>query len=113
LGNKAYCLPGDAVCTGAQPGWGLSNTGNFENLQSDGYWSGTEYAPSTSGAWYFYTDYGSQYGVGKGIEFYAVAVRPGDVTAAIPEPETYVLMLVGLTALVVVQRRRAKGVSTH
>ena len=31
----------------------LSNTGPFKNLQSFDYWSGTEYAPSPGGAWYF------------------------------------------------------------
>lgn len=37
---------------------------------------------------------------------YAMAVHPGDVLPAIPEPETYALMLVGLAALG--QRRRLR-----
>jgi PEP-CTERM motif len=111
LGNKAYCAPGSVTCNSAPPGWGLTNTGNFQNLQSDSYWSGTEYAPDTGSAWYFYTSGGGQSSVYKYFSLYAVAVRPGDVTAAIPEPETYALMLAGLTALVVVQRRRAVSAS--
>jgi hypothetical protein len=58
LGNKAYCPPGNAECSGAgtpQPGWGLTNTGPFQNLQSYLYWSGLGYAPDTDGAWYFGT----------------------------------------------------------
>jgi hypothetical protein len=109
LGNKAYCAPGIVTCNSAQPGWGLTNTGNFQNMQSDDYWSGTEYAPDTSSAWTFIALYGFQGYVSKDDALYAVAVRPGDVTAAIPEPETYALMLAGLTALVVMQRRRAVG----
>jgi hypothetical protein len=111
LGNKSYCTPGDANCNVAQPGWGLTNTGNFQNLQSIVYWSGTEYAPDTNFAWFFVTDGGGQDGYVKSYALYAVAVRPGDVTAAIPEPETYALMLVGLTAMLVVRRRRAVGAS--
>lgn len=111
LGNKAYCASGSVTCNSAQPGWGLTNTSNFQNLQSNYYWSGTEYAPNIYSAWYFNTTEGFQDGYAKGYAFYAVAVRPGDVTAAIPEPETYALMLVGLATMLVVQRRRAVGAS--
>jgi len=105
LGNKAYCPPGDATCAGGpQPGWGLTNTANFVNMQSEVYWSGTEFAPDPSDAWYFETGYGLQSLVVKYDTLSAVAVRPGDV-AAVPEPETVALMLVGLTGLLVVRRR--------
>jgi hypothetical protein len=36
-------------------------------------------------------------------------VNPGDPVAAVPEPETYALMLVGLGALALVRRRRNRG----
>jgi hypothetical protein len=58
LSNKAYCPPGNATCSGAgtpQPGWGLMNTGHFQNLQADVYWSGLGYAPITGGSWGFST----------------------------------------------------------
>ena len=39
LGNLARFAPGTDV---DQPGYGLSNTGNFQDMQSDSYWSGLE-----------------------------------------------------------------------
>lgn len=106
LGNKAFCPPGDLICDPPQPGYGLSNTGNFQNMQSwpGHYWSGLEYATGPGHAWYFTTDYGLQ---GRNRKFqpgWVLAVRPGDV-AVVPEPQTYVLLLLGLTALAVARRR--------
>ena len=61
LGNKSYCPPGDATCAGGpQAGWGLTNTGTFQNMQSRVYWSGLESAPSPSYAWRFTTFNGNQ-----------------------------------------------------
>ena len=107
LGNLAYCPPGDANCTGGpQAGFGLSNTGDFQNMQSSGYWSGLEFAPSTSGAWDFHASDGIQSLFDKSGALYALAVRPGDVVAAVPEPESLALVLVGLAAAGVARRRR-------
>lgn len=109
LGNLAYCPPGNATCTGAgvpQSGWGLMNTGPFENMQPNQYWSGTEYAPDTRGAWVFNTLLGFQGLGGKLNPSYAVAVRPGDVAAAIPEPGTLMLLLGAAGALAAIRRRR-------
>lgn len=108
LGNKAYCPPGDANCNSAQPGWGLTNTGDFRNLQASDYWSGVAYAPfPTNDAWGFSTSDGGQGYGGQGNEVYAVAVRPGDVTAAVPEPQTYALLLMGVAGVLVAVRRRS------
>ena len=107
LGNKGYCPP-LAFCPPTQPGWGLSNTGSFQNLQSYYYWSGTENAPNPYFAWYFHTYDGFQNVDSQYHALYAMAVRPGDVAAAIPEPQTYALMLMGLGALMVAVRRRPR-----
>jgi hypothetical protein len=78
----------------------------FSNVQAAYYWSGTEYAPDTSGAWSFYAGHGSQGFDFKSDQMYALAVRSGDVVAAVPEPESLALVLVGLAAAGVVRRRR-------
>ena len=75
-------------------------------MQSNDYWSGLEYAPNTSRAWLFGTVGGNQNRVDKSNALYALAVRPGDVVAAVPEPESLALVLVGLAAAGVARRRR-------
>ena len=101
LGNKAYY---DASGH-PQAGYGVTNAGPFQNLQSSIYWSGTEYAPNTSGAWGFSTDGGVQGGSNKTYSFYAWAVRPGDV-AAVPLPGAAWLLGSGLLGLIGLARRR-------
>ena len=86
--------------------WGLANTGEFENMQSFAYWSGLEDASLASDAWYFNAVAGNQGNALKTIAWYALAVRPGDVVAAVPEPESLALVLVGLVAAGVARRRR-------
>jgi hypothetical protein len=108
LGNLSYYEPG----TGSQnqPGWGLSNTGPFSNMRSSFFWSVTAFVPTPRGAWMFYAQNGLQGHSANVFEHYAVAVRPGDVLAVapVPEPGTYAMLLVGLGAVAVVARRRAR-----
>ena len=94
-----------AYAGGANPNSNLENVGPFVNFQSDIYWSGTEYAPSTGSAWNFVTFYGRQNVNTKANSFYALAVSPGDV-AAVPEAQTYALMLAGLGLIGWRARRR-------
>ena len=104
LGNKA----GESVLnqvgdTNEQ----IANLALFSNVQSFGYWSGTEYAPVSDGAWFFSSNVGLQSPDFKFNELYAVAVRPGDVAAPVPEPQTLALALLALGATVVARRRRS------
>ena len=65
-------------------------------MQNSVYWSGTEYAPYPSIAWLFLTGNGHQGYDTKDNNYYAWAVRSGDV-AAVPEPG--VMGLLGIGAL--------------
>lgn len=84
-----------------------ANLALFSNTQSYVYWSGTEYAPYAGHAWYFCAYLGSQQCNGSYSALYAVAVRPGDV-AAVPEPQTYALLLAGLGVVGVALRKRPR-----
>ena len=92
-----------------QSGWGLSNTGPFDALQSNYYWSGLEYAPDTFGAWYFVFFNGGQDTSSKGFNYYALAVHSGDVGASIvPVPAAVWLFGSGLLGLIGLGRQRRR-----
>ena len=76
----------------------------FDGVQAGVYWSGSEL--DASFAWLFYTFSGGQNFDFKFLQLFAVAVRSGDVVAAVPEPESLALVLVGLVAAGVARRRR-------
>ena len=113
LGLKGIYSPAGVY----QSDWGVFGNGTIrgqkdfdlvKNLQSDIYWSGTAYASNpASNAWFFSTSNAGAYqgNTSQTNEFIAWAVRPGDVAAPIPEPETYAMLLAGLGLLGVVATR--------
>jgi len=77
----------------------------FSNVQSDGYWSATEYSQATEVAWYFGTHNGYQ-GTGvKSDHYFAWAVQSGDVSA-VPIPAAVWLFGSGLIGLAGLARRK-------
>lgn len=88
--NELGGIAGQSILTSADP-----DLAKFTNLQAYGYWSATEYAPLTGGAWNFYFSHGYQHAATPPNGFYALAVSPGDV-AAVPEAESWAMLLAGL-----------------
>ena len=83
----------------------LSSVSAFTNVGRDYYWTGTEYTPGYQ-AFTYYPDLGWPAYNTEVSPMYAVAVRPGDVIASVPEPETLALVLLALGAVTLTRRRR-------
>ena len=107
LGNTGqYDTGGNLTGCAGFPDYCLTNTGPFSSFQASYYWSDTEYAPDTGNAWYFHFGASSQYFDLKSNDFYAWAVRPGDI-AAVPVPAAAWLFGGALALLGAVRRRSA------
>jgi hypothetical protein len=110
LGNLAYY---DTSGSAPQSGWGLTNTGPFQNFDDGLYWSGTEFAPNSGYAWLFSALSGGQNRNDKDFQFQAWAVRPGQVDVAaldaqpVPTPGTLWLVGAGILGLSLRRRRWA------
>lgn len=112
LGDLPACTPGLTTCV-TLANHGLLNSGNFLNFQLDRYWIGLEYiAPSTNRAWVFTTAInggsGAQDAYNKTLSLFALAVKDGDVGAAIPIAPTAVLIAPFLALLAWKRRVHSK-----
>ncbi len=107
LGNLGVCIPnggGSTTSCDTQSGFGLSNTADFLNVQSNAdYWSESEL--DSSDAWLFDTGIGRQNVNLKDTDLYAWAVRSGDVSA-VPVPAAVWLFGSGLIGLIGFVRRK-------
>lgn len=89
LGNKGYYST-----TGVyQPDYGLTDTGDFQQLLPGIYWSRQQYSINPSYTWVFDTSRGLQTLASPGYTG-AIAVRFGDVVV-VPEPLSSILFITG------------------
>lgn len=116
MSHMFYVTLGDLAFTTiygdyAQPGWGLTNTGPFLNMQPYTYWSSTDYVLDTNFAWYFSYYEGFQSYADKSGALSAWAVHAGDIGVAIPSsvpiPAAAWLFGSGLLGLLSVFKRKS------
>ena len=117
LGDLPACTPGLTACV-TLANHGLINSGDFLNFQLGRYWIGLDFiGPPTNRAWVFTTAInggsGAQDLYNKDLSLFALAVKDGDVGAAIPVAPTAILVLSMLAFVGMKRRARTKSYSSR
>jgi hypothetical protein len=104
LGNHSVINP-DGTRRAAGD-FGVINSGPFKNIQKlPGYGLATPYAPDPTQIWAFNPSSGIQAALSRTSGGFGWPVHDGDI-AAVPEPQTYALMGLGLIGIAAVARRK-------
>jgi hypothetical protein len=107
-GSSDWALPSLGEYVALFQAYGnLTQVSEFTNVQISRYWSGTENLSGID-AWRFATVFGNQDLALENSAWFAVAVRPGDVAAPVPEPQTLALALLALGAGMLAPKRRPR-----
>ncbi len=110
LGNLGEMTTGGDFRSGdSGVDWGVTNSGPFENIQTQ-YWSATEYSSTLipDAVWFFNTYRGIQNVSLTGNAFYAWAVRDGQI-AAVPIPAAVMQLGSALICLAAMRRKQKKN----
>ena len=108
MGNLFYKVLGGTAGSSITTSNNATNYAFFQNVRSNGYWSGVEV--DSGGAWGFGFGSGVQGGNGKHVNLFAWAVRSGDVGGnPVPAPGTLALLGAGLLCWAGVKRSRHRG----
>jgi len=86
-----------------QPGWGLNNIGDFNELEASLYWFGTESIGDSDYGWKFNMNWGGLDVFPKTNEIKAMALRSGDVSI-VPIPGSVWLLFFGVIGLIGLRR---------
>lgn len=84
-------------------------TAAFDNVQDNVYWYGTEYSNVPVDVMFFGASNGYHSYTRKNGLWYAWAVSPGQVTAAVPEPKNLAMLLAGLGLVGATVRRNKQA----
>ena len=107
-GSSDWVLPSmDAYSSLVAQVGNLSIAPQFTNVEPGGYyWASNVASPGYPAAWVYRADSLTFYLPPQFVLYGAVAVHAGDIPA-VPEPQTYAMLLVGLCALAGMARRQA------